>query len=64
MHDKTLFDEHERDTDAALADLEKPEFIPGFGLIRKDTERLAHCGIVQKMLSLDYLNHDLSFYIG
>lgn len=64
MHDKTLFYEQKRDADATLVDLEKPEFIPGFGLIRKDSQCLAHWGIVQKMLSLDYLNHDLSFYIG
>ena len=61
---KTLFDEHERDADAALADLKKPEFIPGFGFIRKDTERLVNSSVVQKMPYLDYLNHFLSFYIG
>ena len=62
---KTLFDEHERDADAALADLKKPEFIPGFGLIREDSQRLVHSSIVQKMPGLDYLNHDIqSFCIG
>ena len=58
LHDKTLFDKHERDADAAFADLEKPEFIPGFMLICKDAERLVHCSVVQKMPGLDYLNHD------
>ena len=61
MHDKTLFDEHERDADAALADLEKPEIIKSFVLVSKDAERLVHPIIVQKMLSLDYLNHDQDF---
>ena len=54
-----LLDEHERDADAALADLKKPEFIPGFGLIRKDAECLTHSSVVQKMPGLDYLNHDI-----
>ena len=56
---KTLFDEHERDTDATLADFEKPEFIPGFGLICKYTERLLHSSVMQKMPYLDYLDHDV-----
>ena len=65
MHDKTLFDEHERDTDTILADFEKPEFIPGFMLISKDTKRPVHSSTVQKMPGLDYLNHDIqSFCIG
>ena len=59
MHDKTLFDELERNTDAAFADFEKPEFIPSFVLISKDAERLVHSSIVQKMPGLDYLNHDI-----
>ena len=58
---KTLFDEHERDADAALADLEKPELIKSFGLISKDSQRLVHSIIVQEVLSLDYLNHDQDF---
>lgn len=59
MHDKTLFYEQKRDTDTTLVDFEKPEFIPGFGLIRKDSQRLAHGRIVQKMPYLDYLDHDI-----
>ena len=58
MHDKTLFDEHERDTDAAFDDLEKSDLIPGFVLICKDTECLAHCSVMQEMPGLDYWNHD------
>ena len=46
-----------RDTDAAFAYFEKPDFIPGFVLISKDTECLVHDGAVQEMPGLDYLNH-------
>ena len=60
MHDKTLFDEHEGDADAAFVDLEKPEFIKSFVLICKDTERLVHSIIMQEVLYLDYLDHGFS----
>lgn len=59
MHDKTLFYEQKRDTDAALADLEKPEVIPGFGFISKDSQSFAHGRIVQEMPDLNYLDHDI-----
>ena len=59
MHDKTLFDELERNTDTAFADFVKPYFIPSFGLICKDTERLVHSSIVQEVPYLDYLDHDV-----
>jgi hypothetical protein len=58
VHDKNLFDEYKRDTDTAGCDLEKPELIKSFVLIRKDSESLAHFSVVQKMPGLDYLNHD------